>query len=259
MIGVVRRFGFTMIQSVTIGKVAALSAIVGVAGMLYILRPKPRATAGNLRTLGSAVMQYEIAHKQYPHPSLAGHSWRIRVLPYAVSCPHYENYDFSQTWDSTTNMLLDQRMVREAEWRRPSLGSMPMAFGSSLDFAQQTRFVMIVGDHCVGAESGVRRASDITDGITRTIALVETPRPGIHWLHPIDLQFSEMSFLVNDGPLSIGNANGASPLVSFCDGMVYRVHSEIPPDVLKSFLTIDGNEVYDRDACVQRGWLVPAE
>jgi len=228
---------------------------------IQIEEHRDRSYASNvLKMLANALQNYESTHKQLPPPTLAGHSWRIRVHPYAVSSPLYENYDFSRVWDSSENMLLDRRMLYDS--KRPSedhFGAMPFKFGASLNYPQQTRFLMIVGDRCYGTNSGVRKLAEITDGLSNTIALVETSRSDVHWLHPIDLHFDEMSFRINDGALSIGNVNNDSPLVCFCDGEVFFVDPEVPSDALKALLTIDGEEEYDRRTCIANGWLIPSK
>jgi hypothetical protein len=211
-----------------------------------------------LRDLGLALQNYESAYKRFPPPSMAEHSWRIRVLPYTVSCTHYENYDFSKPWDCSENMLLDRRLLHDSKWpNEDHIGGMPAEYGTKLDFPQQTRFLMVTGDHCFGTDLGGRKSSEITDGLSNTIALAETARSDIHWLHPLDFNYDEMSFNINDGPLSIGSASGASPLVCFCDGAVYRIDQDITADALKALLTIDGAESIDRETCVTNGWLTP--
>ena len=132
---------------------------------------------------------------------------------------------------------------------------MPFKFGHDLNFPQQTRFVMIVGNSFFGSPSGDRRSAEIIHGLANTIAIAETSRNDIHWLHPLDLYETEMSFLVNDGPNSIANKSGANPAVCFCDGQVFYLNPKIPVSALRSLLTIDGREDMDRDTCVKNGWL----
>jgi len=136
---------------------------------------------------------------------------------------------------------------------------MPFEFGSHLDFPQQSRFLMIVGEGFFGSNSGGRRANEIIDGMENTIALAETARSDIHWLHPLDLNGAEMSFRVNDGPNSIGNNRGGNPVVCFCDGQTFHLNPKIPENALRALLTINGREDIVRDTCVANGWLVATE
>jgi hypothetical protein len=157
-------------------------------------------------------------------------------------------------------MLLDRRLLHDS--KRPDedhVGGMPVKFGTELDFPQQTRFLMVVGEHCFGTDADGRRADEITDGLSNTIALVETSRPDVHWLHPIDLNYDRMSFQINDGPASIGNTDRKWPMVCFGDGAVYSISPDIPESALKALLTIDGQESLDREGCVARGWLKSTE
>lgn len=215
-----------------------------------------------IRSLGMGLLNYESAYKRFPPPRMNDHSWRIRLLPFLVSCVHYSEYDFESPWYSSGNMLLDRRPLREGKGPNPNesyVRGMPFEFGSSLDFPQQTRFVMIVGEDFFSTDTEVRRASDILDGVENTIALAETPRSDLHWLLPLDLNKTEMSYRVNDGPNSIGNSKGRMPVVCFCDGQVFYLNPKIPENALRSLLTINGREDIDRDTCVKNGWLIATE
>lgn len=215
-----------------------------------------------LHNLGMGLLNYESVYKRFPPPAMQEHSWRIRVLPFVVSSPYCSEYDFDMPWDSSNNMLLDRRPLRLGKGPTPDASyvyGMPFEFGGDLDFPQQTRFVMIVGESFFASQSGGRRASEVIDGLENTIELVETSRSDIHWLHPLDLNGTEMSFRVNDGPNSIGSQSGRMPGVCFCDGQAFYVNPRIPESALKALLTINGREELSRDTCIRNGWLVAAE
>jgi hypothetical protein len=215
-----------------------------------------------LHNLGMGLLNYESAYASFPPPALQQHSWRIRVVPFLISSPHYSEYDFGVPWDASRNMLIDRRPLRVGKGPDPDdshVSGMPFEFGHDLDFPQQTRFVMIVGEGFFGSQSGGRRPSEIVDGLVNTIAIAETSRSDIHWLHPLDLNGTEMSLRVNDGPNSIGSTSGRMPCVCFGDGQVFYLSPKIPASALKALLTINGREEVSRDACIRNGWLVVTE
>ncbi len=48
----------------------------------------------NLRTIALALQNYYANYDAYPSPDFAGHSWRIRCLPFMFASPMYEQYRF---------------------------------------------------------------------------------------------------------------------------------------------------------------------
>ena len=73
-------------------------------------------TLANLSKIGLALKRFEDAHDFWPPAVLVGpdgkpwHSWRVLLLPYLGHRDLFDQYDFSQPWDSPKNLRLLDRM-----------------------------------------------------------------------------------------------------------------------------------------------------
>jgi hypothetical protein len=79
-------------------------------------KPKPRTALSNLSDIGLALQQFEDAHDFWPPAVLVGpdgkpwHSWRVLLLPLLGHRDLFDQYDFSQPWDSAKNLRLLDKM-----------------------------------------------------------------------------------------------------------------------------------------------------
>lgn len=240
---------------------AALAAFA--FGFAYIharREASARASGNNMRQLGLGLLNYEAAYRCFPPARLESHSWRIRLAPFLVSSALYMNYDFGRDWDSAENMLIDRRPILSGKGPMADqliIAGMPFDYANGRCVRQSTAFVMLPGDTAFGDANRGRTISESPDGPENTIAIVQTARPDIHWLHPLDLDIATMSYQINAGPNSISAEDGAMPLVCFADATVCWIDSEIPAEAVRSLVTIDGDENWTRKAVRERGWLHP--
>ncbi|KAA1257389.1 hypothetical protein LF1_52380 [Rubripirellula obstinata] len=205
--------------------------------------------------VGLAFENYYSAYSHFPSPSYGNHSWRIRCLPFVMASPMYAEYDFSKTWDSPSNVDLD---IRKLLGKGGNLHTFNYPYGipcGGANHPSTVSYLMITGTNAFGHSAGFRRKSEITDGLSETIAAAETSRDDIHWLSPVDFEMDTMPFTVDTGPDSISSDHPNGPGVVFADGEVYRLDRTIPPSTLKAMLTIDGGEMIDRQTLVRDGWL----
>ena len=78
--------------------------------------PMQARTLANLNRIGVALRQFEDAHDFWPPAFLVGpdgkpwHSWRVLLLPYLGHRDLFDQYDFSQPWDSAKNLRLLDKM-----------------------------------------------------------------------------------------------------------------------------------------------------
>ena len=132
-----------------------------------------------LRQIGIALQNYHAANGSFPPAYTVDengqrlHSWRTLILPYMEGHSLYNRFDMTEPWDSPTNQkaataMLDERYLVYVcpESRRKSL---------------KTSYVMIVGPNTISSgEKGVG-LSEITDGPSKTILLVEIANSDIQW------------------------------------------------------------------------------
>jgi len=197
-------------------------------------------SAENMRKLALAMLAYEADHGRFPPAYIADdkgrpmHSWRVLLLPYLGYDHLYDKYDFDVPWDDPKNMEI--------------LSWMPEVFACPADpdaiVASETSYMVIVGDHSMfpGADSVTRL--DVTDGLDRTIMLVQTPASGVCWLEPRDLDMDQMQFVVNGRPgFEIGSHLPGGAWVATANGKTHFVPNATLPQVVHDLVTIDGGEL----------------
>jgi hypothetical protein len=85
--------------------------------------------------------------------------------------------------------------------------------------------------------------ASIADGSRNTILVVEAPHADIPWTAPRDLNFSELSMLINAGANSPHSDHPEGLLVLLADGSVRFISSKTSPGDLRVLLTEDAGDV----------------
>lgn len=161
------------------------------------------------------------------------HSWRVLILPFIEEKELYDQYDFSQPWNSPSNQKLAGQMPRLYAFHddhRPGL--------------VVTNYSAVVGKDTAWPGPRSRSRDEITDGGDATILFVENLGAQIHWMEPRDLEIESMS-------LTINHSDGLSskydrPAVALVDGDLRKIEPSMDPDLLRALLTVNGNERVDQ-------------
>jgi hypothetical protein len=228
--------------------------IIGIGIVLLVPAMKALRSAAmrsecshGLRMIGLAMCKYHDKYGCFPPAFIADkngkpvHSWRVLILPF-MECDYlYKQYHFDEPWDSPHNKSLAQHMPA---WYRCIVHG---ATGS------ETSYAMVVGPHAISDGPTSHKKSDIKDGLSNTIMVVEAVGAHINWMEPRDLNTAKMTFRVN--PLDNGStlstsdisSDHAVPTVLFCDGSVRDLSEKSDPDVLRAMTTIDGREKIPSD------------
>lgn len=162
------------------------------------------------------------------------HSWRILLLPYLDQVELYDQYDFSQPWDSPTN----QRLA----------ASMPLIYAFTGDHEPgvvTTNYLAVTGPHTAWPGASSTTEESITDDHPTTIRVVENVGQSVHWMEPRDLPFDSISLRVND-PQGL-SSKYLSPGVLMVDGSLRHLDEGLPEDVFRAMLTADGGEQLTRE------------
>jgi prepilin-type processing-associated H-X9-DG protein len=185
----------------------------------------------NLKQIGLALLNYEQANKCFPpavftddrgKPTM---SWRVAVLPYDELSSLYDAYDRKQSWDSPYNRALGKTSVESFH-----CPSDPDATANSTE----TNYVRIVGKDTIGGRPNEAvKISDITDGTSNTIIVVEVSGLHINWAEPRDVTVDEFMELVAKGRAS-HHSGGFQAL--FADGSVHFISNALDPKTLRSLL-----------------------
>lgn len=192
----------------------------------------------NLRWIALALSQYHDSHGSYPPAYIADadgvpmHSWRVLLLPYLDQKDLYKQYRFDEPWDGPNNSMLHN--VRLKLFDCPS----------DIHAMTDTSYVAVTGPQTIWPGAKTTKMSDIKDGTSNTIMLVEVHNSGIHWMEPRDLDMSKMPMTVNSPTgLSISSGHpGGLANIALADGGVRAIGNNTSPKSLRAALTIAGGE-----------------
>ena len=201
----------------------------------------------NLKQIGLAF--HNTADSKWKFPGSANddppHSWRIAILPFIDHLKLYEQYDLKATWDSVKNEGVAKLPAR--------LYQCPVREHLNVDKLVRdekgrfyTHFAMIDGLGTFG--KGVS-PSEIVDGTSSTIMVVEACGLTIVWTEPRDVNIDSQPEGVNlpsptpgMSPGWVSSHHGGGAHVLLADGSVRFISEKINPETLKSLTTIDGRD-----------------
>jgi prepilin-type processing-associated H-X9-DG protein len=190
--------------------------------------------SNNLKQIGLAMHNYHDTYKCFPPayiPDEDGrpmHSWRVLILPFLEQGYLYEQYNFDEPWDSPANLALAS--LAPNVFHCPSTPGSP---GSS-----ETGYAVISGTGALFDGPDAFKLSDVTDGTSNTIMVVEVAGSGIQWTEPRDLDIDQAAFQV--GGIESNHPGGANVLIA--DGSVRFISETIDPGILDALITRGGGE-----------------
>lgn len=157
------------------------------------------------------------------------HSWRVLLLPFLEQKPLYDRYRFNEPWDGPHNRKLHDEVV--------DIYRCPTDVGG---WNTDTSYVVVVGRRTLFPwDRGVAR-SDVKDGTTNTVAVVECHNSGIHWMEPRDLEFSKIPKRINAGHgLGINSGHPGGAQVGLADGSARFLSDRLPEATVRKLLQID--------------------
>ena len=190
----------------------------------------------NIKQIMLAMHNYESSYGHFPaavvidSESGAKRSWRVELLPYVDNVELYQQYRKDQPWDSEANKAVLARMPDV--FRHPTIpegttnASIFFAVGKGLVFEKD--------------DKDGTKFSEITDGTSNTVAVVEAKRD-IPWTKPDDIEFD----LSGDKLPDLGIVPEGW-IVGICDGSVKFISRDIDVDLWKKLLTRAGGEIVDQ-------------
>lgn len=195
--------------------------------------------ANHLKQLGVAMHFYHDTYGSYPPAYTTDangnrlHSWRVLLLPYLEQQSLYESFDLSKPWNDPQNLALAQQMP-------PVFACPSSARGEQ---SQQTSYLVISGAEMLFSGSEFIRISDVLDGTSNTVMIVEAEGSAVLWTEPTDLDGATMQYTIGPGPQQIGSDHPGGAQVCMADGSVRFLSSAIAPEVLRALATRRGGEV----------------
>ena len=139
----------------------------------------------------------------------------------------------TKPWDSPENLALTEDQC-------------PAAFQCPTDpnvgRTTNTSYLGVVGPGMFFNGAEPRKISDITDGMSRTISVVEVMGSTVHWSEPRDIGGTTVSFQMNRTPDQIGSDHPSGAHAGYADGSVRMLRETTPPESIKAQYTIAGDD-----------------
>ena len=164
-----------------------------VMGLLYTALVHRPSNARNLqcvvnpKQIGLATLNYESAHGHFPPPFSTDengqplHSWRVLILPFLEETSLYEKIDLTKPWYDPTNLELANQM--------PDIYRCPH---DDSEFSwMATPYCAVTGPETVWQRAGTK-VSDIRDGTSKTILVVESKSNTSHWMDPAEVHLNKI-------------------------------------------------------------------
>jgi hypothetical protein len=199
------------------------------------------ASANNLRQIGIALHNYADVYQSFPPAYTVDpvtgqrlHSWRVLILPFLEEAYVYDQLDLTRPWDDPVN--------RQFEAHMPSVYCFPAAQGTG---QVTTDYMVVVGPETAFPGEQAAKMSDVYDGLSNTIAVVEVAGSTTSWMEPTDLDFAALDTAINGAPgnsISSNEPSGANVLM--CDGAARFLETTIAPELVRFMLMkSDGQSV----------------
>ncbi len=187
----------------------------------------------NLKQIAAALWSYEKANGALPPAYTVDadgnrlHSWRTLLLPYLEESELYDRIDLTKPWDDPVNAFANEVVVDA------------LVCPSSPVEEWLTTYHAVVGPDCVFVGAEPRKLSEVLDGTSKTVAVVDVDdRQAVPWMSPEDIGAEE---LIGLGPDSRTNHPGVL-LAVFLDGRVELISDDFSQEERRAMLTIAGGE-----------------
>lgn len=198
-----------------------------------------------IKQLALALHLYHDAHNEFPPAYLADAtgkptlSWRVLILPFAEEPTLYHRFDLAKAWNDPANSSVQpaQQLICTCPSNQLS------AFDSD--------YFAVVAPNTLWPGSGSLTKSQVTDGLSNTIALIEVHGRNVNWAEPRDLSFDEaITVLTSVSKRNDGHRIKPSFLdrqivgrhIVFADGRGMFLYEPMDRDLAKALLTANGGE-----------------
>jgi prepilin-type processing-associated H-X9-DG protein len=218
--------------------------LIGIVAVLVaLLYPSTRSapTPGrrmqcknNLKTIALALHNYHDVYDAFPPAYTVDengqrlHSWRTLILPWLEHSDRYQKIDLSKPWNHPTNAEVFK--TTPDFYRCPS-SELPQDF---------TTYLAVVGENACFHPTKPRAISEITDGTSNTLMVIEVPmKQAVHWMSPHD---ADEQMALNISPTKkLAHIGGVQ--AAFADGSVRFLSVDMAPETRRAVISINGREV----------------
>ena len=134
-----------------------------------------------LKQIGLALHNYYDHHNAWPPAYTVDangkplHSWRTLILPYIDQASLYNSINLAKPWNAPENAHAHEKPI--PGYQCPS----------AIMAQTSTAYLAIVGKNCCFDPTQTRKFSEVADGLSNTLAVIEVaPEQGVHWMSPLD-------------------------------------------------------------------------
>lgn len=224
------------IGGVVIGLLAFRAAVVPAIAQAQGAASQAQSI-NNLRQIGIALHNYHDVNGSFPPAYVTDangtplYSWRVLILPYLEQNVAYEAFDKNASWDSPQNSVISSTMI--PAYTHPDDGS------------TMTSYFMPTGVGLIAEPGKAIKLTDVTDGTSNTVMVVDAGYPVGPWAAPTDFDLNPGSYTIGAGGTIQPRNNEVTVL--FADGstQTYNVDA-FPLMQLQSMFTRAGGEVVNR-------------
>lgn len=183
------------------------------------------ACYANLSFLGLGLLNYHDSQHHFPSVYTCDKdgkplfSWLVQVLPNTEYDSIYNHLKKDEPWDSPKNKLvLNQAPILE-------LLCPSAAFNKNV---LTTNYIAIIGPGTIWRNEGTVKLSDLPDGGSHTVMLVEVAESGVHWAEPFALTVDEVLENMKTGKgMRISSNHFRVVHILFANGRVRRIPVEL--------------------------------
>ena len=219
--------------------------IVVIAVLLALLLPATRSArpaayrmqcSNNLKAIALALHNYAAHYDALPPAYSVDadgkplHSWRTLILPFLEHQALYDQIDLTKPWDDPVHARLAQAQP------------MPYRCPATSISNEQTTYLAVVGPQACLHPTSPRPLSDILDGLSNTIMLVEVASGhAVHWMSPQDA-FERLD--LQPGPDSaLAHSGGTN--VAFADGSIQFLPATTSESARRALITISAGDAIE--------------
>ncbi len=178
------------------------------------------------------------------------HSWRVLILPFLEEPSLFKKYNFNEPWDGPNNSKLADQV--------PEVYRCPSHYDAKHGDSVETNYFVVDGPETAFPGGVGRPFSNVADGTTNTIMVIEASGLERNWMDPRNVTLEEAVELLTTKPRSghmtvskgfftTTYSDASSRFVAFCDSHVVFMGQLENPQIARAMLTCAGNDLSPSD------------